>query len=159
MFTKILIANRGEIACRVIATAKKMGIATVAVYSEADANALHVREIGRSICVGGGPASESYLRIDAVLAGFAATEHGGGVLRFDHVLTRKAGQRRFVSLHIHMPGHWTLGEAERVRERLERALIEAVPGLHAGIQMLPIGVEPLTADLSEPVVPAGPHAH
>jgi len=102
---------------------------------------------------------EVQARIDAVLAGFAAAEHGGGVLRFDHVLTRKAGQRRFVSLHIHMPGHWTLGEAERVRERLERALIEAVPGLHAGIQMLPIGVEPLTADLSEPVVPAGPHAH
>ena len=65
---KLLIANRGEIACRIARTARSCGVIPVGVHSEADANALHVREIGRSICIGGGPASESYLRIDAVLA-------------------------------------------------------------------------------------------
>ncbi len=65
---KLLIANRGEIACRIARTARSRGIIPVGVHSEADANALHVREIGRSICIGAGPAAESYLRIDAVLA-------------------------------------------------------------------------------------------
>ncbi|WP_298216523.1 biotin carboxylase N-terminal domain-containing protein [Acidocella sp.] len=64
----LLIANRGEIACRIARTARELGITPVAVHSEADANALHVREIGQSFCIGGGPASESYLRIDAVVA-------------------------------------------------------------------------------------------
>ena len=63
----LLIANRGEIACRIARTARAQGITPVGVHSEADANALHVREIGRSILIGAGPASESYLRIDAVL--------------------------------------------------------------------------------------------
>ena len=64
----LLIANRGEIACRIARTARDLGILPVGVHSEADATARHVREIGRSVLIGGGPASESYLRIDAVLA-------------------------------------------------------------------------------------------
>src|SRR5205085_3775855 len=67
MFRKILIANRGEIACRVIRTARRMGIATVAVYSEADAEALHVREADEAVCIGPPPAAESYLRIDRII--------------------------------------------------------------------------------------------
>ena len=63
----LLIANRGEIACRIARTARVQGITPVGVHSEADANALHVREIGRSILIGAGPASESYLKIGAVL--------------------------------------------------------------------------------------------
>jgi len=63
----LLIANRGEIACRIARTAREQGITPVGVHSEADAHALHVREIGRSILIGAGPASESYLKIDAVL--------------------------------------------------------------------------------------------
>ena len=61
MFKKILIANRGEIACRVIRTARAMGIKTVAVYSDADASALHVREADEAVHIGASPAAESYL--------------------------------------------------------------------------------------------------
>ena len=67
MFKKILIANRGEIACRVIKSARTMGIQTVAVYSDADAQALHVREADEAVYIGGAPASESYLVIDKIL--------------------------------------------------------------------------------------------
>jgi propionyl-CoA carboxylase alpha chain len=67
MFKKILIANRGEIACRVIRSARAMGIQTVAVYSDADALALHVREADEAVHIGGAPASESYLIIDKIL--------------------------------------------------------------------------------------------
>ena len=67
MFKKILIANRGEIACRVIRSARAMGIKTVAVYSDADALALHVREADDAVHIGASPASESYLIIDKIL--------------------------------------------------------------------------------------------
>ena len=68
MFRKILIANRGEIACRVIATAHRMGIATVAVYSEADANARHVALAGAAWPIGASPARESYLMGERIIA-------------------------------------------------------------------------------------------
>ncbi|NUB15840.1 3-methylcrotonyl-CoA carboxylase, partial [Azospirillum brasilense] len=67
MFDKILIANRGEIACRVIRTARRMGIRTVAVYSEADARAMHVEMADEAVCIGPAPVGESYLRGDAIL--------------------------------------------------------------------------------------------
>ncbi len=67
MFKKILIANRGEIACRVIKTARKMGIATVAVYSDADRNALHVRMADEAVHIGPAPANQSYIVIDKIM--------------------------------------------------------------------------------------------
>ena len=67
MFKKILIANRGEIACRVIRTARRMGIATVAVYSDADADALHVREADEAVRIGPPPSAESYLLADRLV--------------------------------------------------------------------------------------------
>ena len=73
MFTKILIANRGEIACRVIATAKKMGIATVAVYSEADKEARHVLLADEAVLIGPAPSRESYLVADKIIAAAKAT--------------------------------------------------------------------------------------
>ena len=79
---------------------------------------------------------EMLSRIDAVLAGYA-----GRPLRFDHVLTRRAGARRFVDLHLHMPADWTLAHAAALRGEVERALMAAVPGLRATIQLLPMDVE------------------
>ena len=73
MFEKILIANRGEIACRVIATAKRMGISTVAVYSEADRDALHVERADQAVCIGPPPATQSYLDQSALIAACKST--------------------------------------------------------------------------------------
>ncbi|MFT6273375.1 MAG: propionyl-CoA carboxylase alpha chain, partial [Dinoroseobacter sp.] len=67
MFEKILIANRGEIACRVIKTARKMGIKTVAVYSDADKNALHVQMADEAVHIGPPPANQSYIIIDKIM--------------------------------------------------------------------------------------------
>ena len=73
MFKKILIANRGEIACRVIKTARKMGISTVAIYSDADRNALHVKMADEAVHIGPAPANQSYIVIDKVMAAIKAT--------------------------------------------------------------------------------------
>ena len=70
------------------------------------------------------------------------------VIHFDHVTTRKAGQRRFVDLHMHMPAEWTLGHAASLRGKVESTLMEAVPGLRVTIQLLPNGVE---AHLDDPI--------
>ena len=74
--------------------------------------------------------------IDAVLASFAHQ-----AIRFDDITSRRAGQRRFVDLHMHMPADWTLGRAATVRASVEQALMSAVPGLRATIQLLPLDVE------------------
>jgi cation diffusion facilitator family transporter len=76
-------------------------------------------------------------KIDAVLSSFAHPR----TLRFDHVTTRRAGQRHFVDLHMHMPPGWTLQRAAAVRASVEQALMSEVPGLRATIQLLPMDVE------------------
>src|SRR5262245_11545223 len=77
MLKKILIANRGEIACRIIRTARKLGVKTVAVYSDADASALHVRQADEAVHIGPSPAPESYLRGDKIIAAAKATGADG----------------------------------------------------------------------------------
>jgi divalent metal cation (Fe/Co/Zn/Cd) transporter len=96
--------------------------------------------------------------IEAVLERFTQRQGDRHIVLFDHVMTRTAGQRRFVNLHMHLPPSWTLGRADDLRHQVEHALAQAVPGLHASIQMLPDGVEPLTADLDEPPPKAAPEA-
>ncbi|MGB3866394.1 MAG: biotin carboxylase N-terminal domain-containing protein, partial [Xanthobacteraceae bacterium] len=73
MFDKILIANRGEIACRIARTCRRLGVAVAGVHSSADADALHVKTIGESIAIGTAAAADSYLRIDAVIAAAKTT--------------------------------------------------------------------------------------
>jgi cation diffusion facilitator family transporter len=79
---------------------------------------------------------EVQAEIQRTLEGFAHA-----TIRFDHVTTRKAGQRRFVDLHMHMPADWTLRRAAALRTSVEQALMAAVPGLRASIQLLPSDVE------------------
>jgi cation diffusion facilitator family transporter len=79
--------------------------------------------------------------IQETLAGFAHQRGEIEIVRFDHLTTRKAGQRRFVDMHMHMPASWTLGRAAAVRGSVEQALMSAVPGLRATIQLLPSDVE------------------
>ncbi|WP_288253280.1 cation diffusion facilitator family transporter [uncultured Hydrogenophaga sp.] len=80
--------------------------------------------------------------IERTLAGFATA-------RFDHITTRKAGQRRFVDLHMHLPAAWPLGRAAALRAEVEQALMQAVPGLRASIQLLPTNVEALAVEQDE----------
>ena len=79
--------------------------------------------------------------IDRTLAAFAAEHAQDAPMRFDHVSTRKSAQRSFVDLHMHVPAECTLGHAAELRNRLERTLMQAVPGLRATIQLLPTDVE------------------
>ncbi|HMM84434.1 cation diffusion facilitator family transporter [Azohydromonas sp.] len=89
---------------------------------------------------------EVLAQIDQVLAGFAHR-----TIRFDHVVTRRAGQRRFVDLHMHMPAQWSLGRAAALRNSVELALMSAVPGLRATIQLLPSDVEAHAGDAEDAI--------
>ena len=85
--------------------------------------------------------AEVQQEIQQVLARFVYQMDGRDIIRFDHVVSRKAGQRRFVDMHMHMPANWSLGYAANLRNRVEQALMAAVPGLRATIQLLPSDVE------------------
>ena len=84
---------------------------------------------------------ESLALLQATLEGFAAGVPEGAQLRFDDIVTRRAGQRRFADLHMHVPGAWSLERAAGLRDGLEQALMDALPGLRVTIQLLPLGME------------------
>jgi len=89
---------------------------------------------------------EVIAQINETLAGFALDRDDISMIRFDHVMTRKAGQRRFVDMHMHMSASWTLGRAAALRASVEQALMSSVPGLRASIQLLPSDVEQLGSE-------------
>lgn len=97
---------------------------------------------------------EVLAQIDEVLRGFEHKRGSSAIIRFDHVSTRKAGQRCFVDVHMHMPASWSLGRAAALRTNVELALMNAVPGLRATIQLLPSDVE---AHLDDPGPGHHPH--
>ncbi len=84
--------------------------------------------------------------VRATLADFEYRHGDALIVRFDHVRTRQAGQRRFADLHMHVPADWTLGRAAALRQSVEQALMSAVPGLRVTIQLLPSDVEPQLDD-------------
>ena len=90
--------------------------------------------------------------IQRTLAEFEHRRGETSIIRFDHLVTRKAGQRRFVDVHMHMPASWTLGRAAAVRTSVEQALMSAVPGLRASIQLLPSDVEAHFGDAKDLVL-------
>jgi propionyl-CoA carboxylase alpha chain len=133
LFTKILIANRGEIACRVIRTARAMGIKTVAVYSDADAQALHVREADEAVHIGAAPAAESYLIADRIIAacqatGAQAVHPGYGFLseRASFVEALSAAGIAFIGPPA--PAIAAMGDKIESKRRAKAAGVSVVPG-------------------------------
>jgi cation diffusion facilitator family transporter len=92
---------------------------------------------------------ETIATLRATLDQFAARLPEGERLRFDDMVTRRAGQRRFADLHMHVPGDWTLQHAAAMRDELEQALMDAVPGLRVTIQLLPLGMEARATQMEE----------
>ncbi len=139
MFNKILIANRGEIACRVIATAKKMGIATVAVYSDADKEARHVQLADEAVRLGPPPSRESYLLGDAIIAAAQATgaqaiHPGYGFLSENEDFARKVEEAGLVFIG---PKHYSIaamGDKIASKKLANEAKVSTIPGHNEPIQ-------------------------
>lgn len=135
MFEKILIANRGEIACRVIKTARRMGIRTVAVYSDADANALHVKMADEAVHIGAAPSRESYLLSDRVLAaarqtGAQAIHPGYGFLSENTDFARACADAGVVFIGPPAKAIEAMGSKAAAKRIMEQAGVPLVPGYH-----------------------------
>ncbi len=135
MFTKILIANRGEIACRVIRTAVKHGVKTVAVYSEADHNAMHVALANEAVCIGPASVSESYLRgdviIEAALATGAEAIHPGyGFLSENPDFVEKVEQAGLRFIGPPASAIRAMGLKDAAKKLMHEAGVPVVPGYH-----------------------------
>ncbi|WP_404332725.1 acetyl-CoA carboxylase biotin carboxylase subunit [Mesobacillus maritimus] len=134
MFTKILIANRGEIAVRVIRTCKKMGIATVAIYSEADVDAPHVRMADESYLVGGPRVNESYLNIDKIIevakkSGAEAVHPGYGLLSENTTFATSCEESGLVFIGPSSDVISKMGSKIEARKTMKEAGIPIVPGI------------------------------
>jgi acetyl-CoA carboxylase biotin carboxylase subunit len=135
---KILIANRGEIARRVIRTCKQMGIHTVAVYSEADQSAPHVFEADEAVCIGPAPSSESYLRIDKVIEvalskGADAVHPGYGFLSENPEFARQLEANQIILLGPSAESMEIMGSKLRAKEAVKAYGIPMVPGTEGAI--------------------------
>ncbi|MFY0615726.1 MAG: acetyl/propionyl-CoA carboxylase subunit alpha, partial [Hyphomicrobiaceae bacterium] len=136
MFKKILIANRGEIACRVIKTARRMGIATVAVFSEADRNALHVEAADEAVLIGPAAASESYLVIEKIIAacketGAEAVHPGYGFLSERESFPRLLAENGIVFIGPNPSAIAAMGDKIESKKAAAAANVSTVPG-HVG---------------------------
>ena len=139
MFSKILIANRGEIACRVIKTARRMGIATVAVYSDADRNALHVQLADEAIHIGAAPARESYLLAERILdaarsTGAQAIHPGYGFLSENAEFAAACLASNIVFIGPPTGAIEAMGSKSAAKQIMEAAEVPLVPGYHGDDQ-------------------------
>jgi propionyl-CoA carboxylase alpha subunit len=137
MFKKILIANRGEIACRVIKTARRMGIRTVAVYSEADRDALHVEMADEAVLIGPPAAAESYLLIDRIVdacrkTGAEAVHPGYGFLSEREAFPRALAQACIVFIGPNPGAIAAMGDKIESKKAAAKAKVSTVPG-HLGV--------------------------
>ncbi|MBQ8816333.1 MAG: acetyl-CoA carboxylase biotin carboxylase subunit [Lachnospiraceae bacterium] len=133
MFSKILIANRGEIAVRIIRACKEMGVATVAVYSEADKNALHVALADQSYCIGGPEASESYLNemqiiSTVILAGAQAIHPGYGFLSENAHFARLCRKNGLVFIGPEPESMEELSDKAKLKELIRKTRLNVIPG-------------------------------
>jgi len=140
MFTKILIANRGEIACRVIVTCQRLGIATVAVYSDADRNARHVRLADEAIAIGPAPARESYLRGDAILeaarrTGAQAIHPGYGFLSENAGFAQACAEAGIVFIGPSAAAIRAMGDKSAAKALMQQAGVPLTPGYHGDEQI------------------------
>src|ERR1700740_295061 len=137
MFKRILIANRGEIACRIIKTARRMGISTVAVYSEADRDALHVEMADDAALIGPTPAAQSYLLIDKIVAackrtGAEAVHPGYGFLSEREAFPRALEEAGIVFIGPNPKAIAAMGDKIESKKAAARATVSTVPG-HLGV--------------------------
>lgn len=139
MFTKLLIANRGEIACRIIKTARRMGIQTVAVYSQADANALHVRMADEAVLIGPAAARESYLVIDRIIAAARQTDaqaiHPGyGFLSENEAFSEACERSDIVFVGPPAKAIKAMGSKSAAKALMQQAGVPLAPGYHGDVQ-------------------------
>src|SRR5712691_10963582 len=132
MFKRILIANRGEIACRVIKTARRMGIETVAVYSEADRDALHVEMANHAVPIGPAPAAESYLVIEKIIAackqsGAEAVHPGYGFLSEREAFARALAKAGIVFIGPNPKAIAAMGDKIESKKAAAKAKVSTVP--------------------------------
>ena len=156
MFTKILIANRGEIACRIIKAAKKMGIATVAVYSEADRDARHVALADEAVFIGAAPSRESYLVADKIIAackatGAQAVHPGYGFLSENEAFAKRVEEEGITFIG---PKHYSIaamGDKIASKKLAIEAKVNTIPGWNAAIESPERAVE-IARDIGYPVM-------
>ncbi|WVR08528.1 acetyl-CoA carboxylase, biotin carboxylase subunit [Kwoniella sp. DSM 27419] len=138
-FKKILIANRGEIACRIIRTARRLGVKTVAVFSEADRDCMHVKMADEAYCIGPAPSSESYLKIDKILAvahatGAQAIHPGYGFLSESSVFAQRVTDAGLVYIGPPVEAIRSMGSKRESKEIMVAAGVPCVPGYHGSDQ-------------------------